>query len=209
MNVNRGRSAFLLGLVASALVACGGDDVSGPDVSEPEPDPVEAVVVTSPIENVMAVGRSVELDAVARDASGEPMAGTSFEWRSSEESVATVDGDGTVEGSSTGVATITAEAEGVSGDLEMRVVAADLATLATLLDDPYTRQLDASLTGGPADAVQAALDECSTALDAGHVLALDGCLRQIRAETATEPTNRALLAVLSIVAQRAGLLLDL
>lgn len=192
----------VLSMAMFALPTCGGDDVSGPD-------PIQSVVVTSPIENVMAVDRSVQLNASARDASGNTISGATVSWSSSDEAVARVDGGGSVEGLSSGTATITAVADGVSGSLEMRVVAAELETIAILLADPYTQQLVSSLGDAPRDRVQASLADCSGAVDTGHILDLRDCLLQIQGESATDPTDRMLLAVLAVIAERAELFLTL
>lgn len=194
----------VLAVVAVAAPACGSDDPTGP-----EPDPVRSVVVTSPIEDVMAVGRSVALDAVAEDASGNAIPGKAFTWRSSDDTVASVNDNGRVQGLSTGRTGITAEVDGVSGSLEMRVVAAELEQVSTLLEDVFTDRLVSKLGDAPRGVVGTALDDCSSALDAGYILALDACLMEIRDESATEPTDRALLAVLRLIAARAGLFLNL
>lgn len=188
--------------LAAGLAACGGDDSAAPPS-------VASVAVTSEIGDVMAVGRSADLDAEARDASGDVLSGHSFEWESSDEAVAAVDGSGLVEGLAAGPVTITARTGGVNGSLELEVVAAELDRISALLDDAYTESLVSGLGDAARGEVRAALDDCSAALDAGDVLSLEECLGRIRDESATGPTDRALLAVLDVIAQRAELLLNL
>ena len=183
-------------LVASPLLACGGDGDGEPS----GPTPVASVTVTSPIEDVIAVDRSVQLTATAEDASGNTLSGRSFTWDSSDESVAIVDEAGLVQGLASGDATITATAGGVSGSL---------ATIAGLLDDASGEALLSGMTAEAGERLGTALEDCSAALDAGHVLDLRDCVQQIRAESATDPTDRALLAVLGVIALRAELLLNL
>lgn len=190
----------LSGMVA--LSGCGDDDPAGPV-------PAASVEITSPIEDVMAADRSVQLDAVARDASGNTISEATFSWESSDETVATVDDAGRVEGVESGDATITASADGVSGSLRMRVVPAELEKLSTLLGDPYTTRLVSRLTDAPRGRVLDALADCSDAFDVGHILDLRDCLAQIQDESGTSPTDQALLAVLGMIAERAELFLNL
>lgn len=190
-------------MVAAALAGCGGgDDTSGPP-------PVASVSVTSPVEDVMAAGRSVQLEATAEDGSGNALSGRAFAWESSDPTVASVDDAGLVEGLESGTATITATADGVSGSLEMEVVAADLEAVSALLDDPFTAELAAGLTDTSGDRIDTALQECAEALNAGHVLNLDACLKQVRDESGAGLDDRVLLAVLALIAERSELLLDL
>ncbi len=199
---SRSFGALVLSALTAPLLACGDDGPTGPP-------PVASVEVTSPIEDVMAAGRSVQLTAIARDASGTTIPGASFTWSSADESVASVDGAGLVQGRAGGTATISATADGVSGSLGMEVVPADLTKILALLGDAYTGRLAGSLTAGPGDAVQSALQDCSDALDAGHVVNLQSCLQRIQSQTATDPTDRALLAVLGLIGLGAELLLHL
>lgn len=60
-----------------------------------------------------ALGTVTQFSAVARDASGAPIAGVKFLWVSSDPSVATVDSTGKVTAKAPGVATITAAGRGV------------------------------------------------------------------------------------------------
>ena len=95
------------------------------------------------------------------------------------------------------------------GSLEMTVVAAELETIAGVLDDAYTGALASGMTMEPGERVGTALEDCSSALDAGHALDLQACIQKLQTESATDPTDRALLAVLGVIALRAGLLLNL
>lgn len=196
---HRAVSILLLAL-ASTGGACG-DGPTGLTVSD--------VVITSPIGDVMAVGRSVDLHVAAEAASGEAVSGRTFEWRSSDPGVATVTGTGVVQGVAAGSTTLSATSDGVTGSLSMRVVNADLATVGVLLDDAYTRRLVAHLSTGPGAGAETALDHCQAALEEGNVLALEDCLGSIAAVDRSDATDRALLAVLDVIARRASLLLNL
>jgi hypothetical protein len=80
-----------------------------------------ASVVLTPL--VSAVGGNVQLTAIARDAAGNPLAGHSFLWTSSDTSIASVDSTGMVTGSlqTSGLVTITATTDGHSGSETMTV----------------------------------------------------------------------------------------
>lgn len=157
----------------------------------------------------MAVGRSVQLDAVATDGSGNELSGRTFGWQTSDASVASVTDAGLVEGVGAGTATITATAEDVSGTFQMRVVPAELDRITALLEDAYTTQLVGGLSAATGDVVSSALDGCATAVDAGHILDLADCLQAVQDEAPTDGTDRALVAVLGVLALRAQLLLHL
>lgn len=183
-----------------AVTGCGDGTPTGPSTA--------AVVVTSPIGDVMAAGRSVQLSAAAEDARGDPVGGGTFVWESSDPEVATVSG-GRVNGIAAGTATISARRDGATGSITIQVVEADLETIATLLEDEYSQLLISSLDPGTRDALADEFDACSMGLADGNILALDDCLRQIPQTTPTNGTDRALLAVLGVIAERALLLLNL
>jgi hypothetical protein len=86
----------------------------------PEPVPVAGVTVT-PGTVELSVGDSIRLSAVAVDSLGRVLdaGGT---WRSSAPGIAAVDSTGRVTGVSAGVATVTAELQGVSGSASVTVV---------------------------------------------------------------------------------------
>lgn len=201
-------AATALVMALATLSSCG--DSAPPTAAEPDPDPVATrVTVISPVDTVMAVGRSAELSALAEDAAGRALTGLTFTWRSSDEAVATVSAAGTVEGLAEGATTIQAEAGGATGTLPLRVVAADLAAISTLLEDAFTQSLVSGLGTAAGDAVRAALDDCTDALAVGHVRDVLDCVVRIQSESSGEPTDRVLLAVLDIVSSRAEVLLNL
>lgn len=177
--------------------------------SEPEPDPLvlSSVTVTSPIDTVMAVGRSTQLSAQARDQNGNVMTGVSFSWRSTNADVATVLGAGVVQGADAGVSTIEADAGDALGSLRMRVVAADLEAIETLLQDPWILALGETLVDDSRAAFHEALEDCAQALDDGHILNLAACLAQAGDPSASNTDDPAVLALLSLVALRAEQLL--
>ena len=105
------------------------------------PPSVASVEVSATAGNLIALGRTAQLSATANDAQGNSVSGATFTWGSSNEAVATVSPSGLVTSLAAGSVTITATSEGVSGSLDLTVVAADLAGIGDLIDDPYVLQL--------------------------------------------------------------------
>ncbi|MGQ0648910.1 MAG: Ig-like domain-containing protein [Gemmatimonadaceae bacterium] len=97
------------------LVACRGDGPVGPQVPP-------RVVITGGDQSLVS-GASVQLAAVYSDARGRPVAGATFSWSSSDQSVASVSATGVVTGALVGTATITATSNATSGTATMTVTA--------------------------------------------------------------------------------------
>ena len=83
--------------------------------SVPLPQSVATVQVTPSSSTLASVGQTVQLNATARDASGNTIAGKTFTWSTSDPGVATVSSSGLVTAVAGGDATITATSDGVSG----------------------------------------------------------------------------------------------
>lgn len=104
---------LLLGLTLPLAWACGGS-------TEPELPPVASVRVT-PALAVLDIGGTVQLEAVALTAAGDPIPEAELEWRSTGDP-ATVDATGLVTAVSAGVVEIeAASADGAVGRAEVRV----------------------------------------------------------------------------------------
>jgi DNA/RNA endonuclease G (NUC1) len=85
------------------------------------PAEVASVDVT-PNPAAVNVGGTTQLTAVARDAAGQPVSGTTFIWTSTDEAVATVSTTGLVTGATVGTATIKATApNGIVGSTDVTV----------------------------------------------------------------------------------------
>ena len=82
-----------------------------------------ASVAVSPSSVTLGYGSTVQLDVALSDSRGHPISptGRSVAWSSSDPDVATVDGEGVVQGMSDGTATITATSEGTSGSASVTV----------------------------------------------------------------------------------------
>ncbi len=131
--------------VAGLLVACGGSgDVSGPQVS--------SVTVSPESGTLTAIGDTLHLSAVAKDASGAQVS-TAFTWTAEPAGVATVSTSGVVTAAGNGTATITATAGGVSGTATL-TVAQQLSTIAVSSPVTTFRTLGrkAQLAAQPRDA---------------------------------------------------------
>lgn len=188
-------------LCGMVLASCG-DSPSGPSA--------EQVSVSSPQGTLLAVGRSVQLTATATDRAGRPIT-TGFTWSSSNPSVATVSGAGSVRGIAAGSATISAELGGATGRITLQVVDADLAGIQAAFGDAFLTSLLPHLTPAKGSAVQGALGACSTALAEGNLEQIQQCLTTARNETegASDPTDRVILAVVRIYVDHAQRLLNL
>ncbi|HEX2189572.1 MAG TPA: Ig-like domain-containing protein [Longimicrobiaceae bacterium] len=104
-------------------------------VSAPAAAAVASVAV-SPGTASVAVGGSVDLAAVAKDASGNVLTGRSVGWATSNAGVATVSSTGIVKGVAAGTVTITATVEGKSGTAQV-AVSAPISTSALLFQDGF------------------------------------------------------------------------
>jgi uncharacterized protein YjdB len=107
-------SVSLLFLLLAAVVSCGGG-TSGPGVTA-----VAAVTVSAPLKNI-DVGHTTQLSAVAYDQTGAQLVGVTFQWSSSDKTIATVSNEGVVTGVAVGTARITAVAGTVSGFADVTV----------------------------------------------------------------------------------------
>jgi uncharacterized protein YjdB len=97
-----------------------------PPAPQPAPTPAPAPVASVNISSEpgpVAVGRTRQLAAVVRDASGNELTGRGLAWTSSDPAVAEVSALGAVTGLKPGAATITATAEGRSGSFALTVEA--------------------------------------------------------------------------------------
>jgi alpha-L-fucosidase 2 len=123
-------------------------------------------------------------------------------WSSSNNAVATVDAAGLVTTVTSGNTTVTASGGGVSGTIRLRVVPAELAVVGTLASDALGAALVNGLSSTPKTALQAALAACGTGATSGNIVSVTTCLTSARAQvaSATDPTDRVLLAVLALYA---------
>jgi uncharacterized protein YjdB len=111
--------------------------------------PVASVTVT-PSSASVAIGRTVQLTATPKDASGNPLTGRAISWSSSDNTIATVSSSGLVTGVVAGSVTITATSEGTSGTASIAVSGVPVASVtvspaSASVQAGQTQQLTATL----------------------------------------------------------------
>jgi uncharacterized protein YjdB len=100
--------------VVAGGLSCGGS-ASGPSATI-----VAAVTVSAPLKTI-DVGHTTQLSAVAFDQTGAQLVGVTFQWSSSDKTIATVSNEGVVTGVAVGSARITAMTGTVSGFADVTV----------------------------------------------------------------------------------------
>ena len=109
-------ATVLMALVLTFTLACSDSN---------EPDPPETSVATvsvTPADNSVLAGETVQLSAVALDAAGDPVAGQTFAWTTSNGAVATVSNTGLVTTLAPGTVQVSATAAGKSGAVAVESV---------------------------------------------------------------------------------------
>lgn len=174
--MGRGMLRLFAGLsLLSLLAACGGGD-RAPTRPETPQLQVTTIEVSPSSAELDALGATLDFEATAKDRNGNTVSGVSFSWSVSPDSVASVDGDGTVTARAEGRATVEATASGVTGSAELTVdqqasrlelVSGDgqsgLAD-STLTDSLTVRAVDASGNAVPATVVSWTVTEGGGAL---------------------------------------------
>ena len=110
----RRKGVVITVLAALLLVGCS-DSPTGPTVA--------SIDVTAP-DSQLRIDETMQLTAVVRDPEGEEIPGAAVAWSSSNEGRATVTSGGQVTGAGVGTVTITAESNGVSGQVQLEVILA-------------------------------------------------------------------------------------
>ena len=100
-------------LLAAAALGCNSQSTAAPPT-------IGSIRVTGTATSVV-VGNNIQMQAVARDPDGVPLAGVTFTWASDNNAIATVGSTGIVTGVSVGTVNITAAASGVQGTLRIAV----------------------------------------------------------------------------------------
>ncbi len=124
----RVRSTGLFVLLAAG--SCGGSkQVSGPPPPQ-GPQPVASVTVSAP-QSTLVAGKTEQLSATLKDASGNVLTGRTVTWSSSDTLVARISASGLAAGVLPGTATITATSESQTGTAALTVVAPTLQESTT------------------------------------------------------------------------------
>jgi plastocyanin len=119
--------AVVLSLSIILLSACGGG--GGSDIT-----PVQTVasVSVTGTGTSLAVGSTMQLTAVPKDANGTVLNGLSATWSTSDQAKATVNSTGVVSGAAAGPVTISATISGVVGSTALTVTAPVISANATV-----------------------------------------------------------------------------
>lgn len=170
----------------------------------PSGQAIVSIELASPVDTLLAVGRSALLSAAARNAAGQAVPGTAFIWRSSNPAVVSVDAAGTVLATAPGVALVTAEAVGVTGTLRLRVANAQLTSIGALAGDAFLAALVQGLRPATRSRVTPMVTGLTTAAQQGNLASLLANVTLLRAELsgASDPTDRAVLATIVLFADR-------
>ncbi len=108
-------------------------------------DVASVAVTPDPAEVISAL--SVQITATAQAADASPLTGKTFTWATADPSIATVDVNGVVTGGTPGVTTVSATAEGITGEATLNVVTPPPVLLASVNPDPLIEGQPASITG--------------------------------------------------------------
>lgn len=119
--------------VGSATITATSSGANGSASITVTPPPI-ATLEISPVTSATAVGQTVTLTAIAKDAQGGVLTGRTITWASLTPSVATVNSAGVVTGVSAGTATITAAAEGRNAVAVVTVSPPPVATVTLVLN---------------------------------------------------------------------------
>ena len=195
---------WLLPLCVLTAASCGEGELLAPAA-------VASIEVTSPLDTILALGGTDQLAAAVLNSGGRTLGGAQVVWKTSDPAVAGVGSTGLVTVAGTGTVTITATALDASGSLRLRVVAAKLGTVSDLAGDAFAGSLTGGLSNAERPVAQAAYAGCASAARAGNVVAVERCVTavRVRAAAVTDPTDRALLAVLVLYVDRIERLLAL
>jgi len=195
---------LLTGLGVGALVVACAETIE-------EPEPITSVELTSPLGALLDVGGSAQLTATARNGAGAVAGGVSYTWTSSDPSVVSTSSGGFIEALAVGTATIRVAAGTAGASLAVRVVDADLPEITRLAADPFVMALVGAPSTDLRARIQAAMGDCRSGAGQGRLEAIQECISAVEVEvtSAGDPTDRVLLAVLSLFVDRIKRMLNL
>lgn len=105
--------------------------------------PVATVNVTAPAPT-LGTGGTMQLAVLLRDATGGPIGDRPVTWTSSDNTIASVTGNGIVTGLRPGTVTISAQSEGITGSVQLAVVTAQSPTITAV--SPETLEPGGTIT---------------------------------------------------------------
>ncbi len=204
------RTAYAAPLVFLLLAACKEASPGGCNPTDPlcAGGAIDTIEVVSAIDSVIDVGSTAQATALARDAGGVGVSVPIWGWTSLHTSTATVHPTtGLVSALAVGTATIRASqtvTPGVTGDLRLRVVDADLPAVTGLVTDSISARMRQALSTTPRGAMTTILTSCATHVGSGNLLAVNTCLTNAAAVSGGSNGNdNALLNVLDLFYEHA------
>jgi uncharacterized protein YjdB len=148
-----------------------------------------ASVSVSPSSATVQVGKTQQLTATLKDASGNPLTGRTITWSSSNMAVATVSSSGLVTGVKAGAATITATSEGKSGTASITVPApvasVSVSPSSATVQVGKTQQLTATLKDASGNTLTGRTITWSSSNTAVATVSSSGLVTGVKAGTAT------------------------
>ena len=134
-------SAATAALTIAFTAACSGDSDSP---AEPNngggntPPPVSTISI-APTTATVTMGKTTQLTATLKDASGNVLSGRAITWTSAAPTIASVDGNGLVTGVAAGDATMTASSEGKSAQAAIIVSLVPVASVTVTPNAPTVK----------------------------------------------------------------------
>ena len=151
-----GAGLFVARREGNSLVTCGADGVSSTAAIAVTSSAIDFIDV-SPGGSELMIGGSVQLTAVTRDVSGDPVSGRAVQWSSDNAAVASVSASGAVTATGEGSATITATSGSKTGGATLSVSSSPPAPVASI----KLSIVDETLNIGQATHIDAVLNDAS------------------------------------------------
>lgn len=106
------------------------DQVTGTATIDVVPVPVASITISPAGAQTVYQGLTLQLAATVKDGAGNPLTGRTVSWTTSNPAIATVSASGLVTGGALGTVQITAESEGVTSGVSVKVDPRPVATVA-------------------------------------------------------------------------------
>lgn len=119
---SRMRAVMLIGITMSGIVACGSDTAPATPVDPPTKQaPTPQSLAVAPMVAVMDIGVSEPLSVTVFDAAQDTITGYAVTWRSGDPSVASVNSDGVVTATGSGLTTAYVTVAGITDSIGIAV----------------------------------------------------------------------------------------
>jgi len=140
--MNRFNGFFTAATAACIVVlaaACGGDSDSPADPGNGGATAPVATLTVTPLTGSVAIGKTTQLAATAKDAAGNVLTGRTIAWTTSGATIATVDGNGLVTGVAAGTTNIVATSEGKTAQAAITVSHVPVASVTVTPNAPSVK----------------------------------------------------------------------